>query len=148
SQLNGNIVDYVGASTRDHAPQPVGSPALHYYIPMQQYSHERTEVRTMPRMLNDEAIELVASRFKVLAEPMRLRILNALRAGERTVSELVELTGANQANVSKHLGLLHRHRLVARRKEGLNVYYRISDPTTFDLCDLVCTSLERELEAS
>lgn len=102
----------------------------------------------MPRMLNDEAIELVASRFKVLAEPMRLRILNALRAGERTVSELVELTGANQANVSKHLGVLHQHRLVARRKEGLNVHYRISDPTTFDLCDLVCASLERDLEAS
>src|SRR5690606_31878698 len=75
-----------------------------------------TEVRTMPRMLNDEAIEIVASGCKVMAESMRLRNLNALRGGERTVSELVATTGANQANVSKHLGLLHQHLIVARRK--------------------------------
>ena len=53
-----------------------------------------------------------------------------------------------QANVSKHLNLLFRHRMVSRRKEGLNVYYRIADPTIFELCELVCSSLEAELEAS
>lgn len=101
----------------------------------------------MPRRLNDEALELVASRFKVLAEPMRLRILNALREGERTVTELVEETGAGQANVSKHLGLLYRQGVVARRKEGLTVHYRIADATIFELCELVCASLEQDLEA-
>jgi len=101
----------------------------------------------MPRDFSDEALELLAARFKVLAEPMRLRVLNALRGGEKTVSELVEETGAGQANVSKHLNLLFRHRLVGRRKEGLNVYYRIIDPTIFELCELVCDSLEAELAA-
>lgn len=101
----------------------------------------------MPRTFSDEALELLAARFKVLAEPMRLKLLNALRDGEKTVTELVEQTGAGQANVSKHLGLLYRHRLVARRKEGLKVYYRIADPSIFELCELVCDSLEAELEA-
>jgi ArsR family transcriptional regulator len=101
----------------------------------------------MSRSYSDEALELIAHRFKVLAEPMRLKILNVLRSGEKTVSELVEETGAGQANVSKHLSLLYRHRMVARRKEGLNVYYRIADPAIFQLCDLVCTSLEAEFEA-
>jgi len=100
----------------------------------------------MPRRFSDEAMELIAARFKVLAEPMRLRILNALRDGEKSVTELVEELGTGQANVSKHLGLLHRHRMVARRKEGLNVYYRIADPSILELCELMCSSLESELE--
>lgn len=99
------------------------------------------------RGYSDEALDLIAQRFKVLAEPMRLRILNVLRGGEKTVSELVEETGAGQANVSKHLGLLFRYGMVGRRKEGLNVYYRITDPAIFQLCDLVCSSMEAELEA-
>jgi len=102
----------------------------------------------MPRRFSDEALELVAARFKVLAEPMRLRLLHALRDGEKSVSELVEETGASQANVSKHLNLLFRHRMVGRRKEGLNVFYRITDPTIFELCERVCDRLEAELEAS
>ena len=101
----------------------------------------------MARQFSEEALELVAHRFKVLSEPMRLRILNELRDGERTVSELVEAMEAGQANVSKHLGVLHRQGLVARRKEGLNVHYRVSDPAIFKLCEWVCDSLETDLEA-
>lgn len=101
----------------------------------------------MPRDFSDEALELLAGRFKVLAEPMRLKILNALRDGEKTVSELVEETGTGQANVSKHLNLLFRSRMVSRRKDGLNVYYWISDPVIFPLCELMCDSLEAELDA-
>ncbi|HEX6939019.1 MAG TPA: metalloregulator ArsR/SmtB family transcription factor [Longimicrobiales bacterium] len=100
---------------------------------------------SMPRVFTDEALELIAARFKVLAEPMRLRILNALRGGEKGVMELVNEMGAGQANISKHLGLLHRHRMVSRRKEGLHVYYRIADPSVLELCELVCSSLESEL---
>lgn len=100
----------------------------------------------MKRELTPELVELLAARFKVLSEPMRLRILNALREGEKTVTELVEETGAGQANISKHLGLLYRYRMVDRRKEGLNVYYRIADESIFRLCDLVCDSVEAELE--
>lgn len=99
------------------------------------------------RRYSDEALDLIAQRFKVLSEPTRLRILNALRDGEKTVTELVEETGAGQANISKHLGLLHRYGMVERRKEGLNVYYRIADPVIFRLCDLVCGSLEAQLGA-
>jgi DNA-binding transcriptional ArsR family regulator len=97
--------------------------------------------------LTPEAMERVAERFKTLSEPMRLRLLNALRTGEKTVTELTLATGAGQANVSKHLALLYRHRIVSRRKKGLHVYYRIADPVILRLCDLVCTSLEAELDA-
>ena len=68
--------------------------------------------------------------------------LNALRQGEKTVGELVEGTGGSQANVSKHLALLLRQGLVSRRKEGVFSYYEIRDPSLFELCELVCQSLE------
>lgn len=100
----------------------------------------------MAREYTDETIEMLAARFKALAEPMRLRLLNVLRRGEKMVGELVEATGAGQANVSKHLGLLYRQGVVARRKEGLNVYYRIADEGIFELCELVCDSLEAQLD--
>jgi DNA-binding transcriptional ArsR family regulator len=100
------------------------------------------------KSLPDALLEPVAERFKVLSEPARLRILRELRAGERTVSDLIEATGLNQANLSKHLQLLHTHRFVARRKEGLYVYYRLADDDVFLLCDLVCDRLERDVEAS
>lgn len=100
----------------------------------------------MPRDFSDAALRMIAGRFRVLAEPMRLRILNALRESERTVTEIVEATGAGQANVSKHLGLLRRHRIVERRKDGLHAYYRIADPAIFQLCELVCDALESELD--
>lgn len=90
------------------------------------------------RSLTPETLERIATRFKVLAEPMRLRLLNELRAGERTVTELCECTAGGQANVSKHLGMLRRHGLVARRKDGLHARYRIVDDSTFALCDIVC----------
>jgi DNA-binding transcriptional ArsR family regulator len=93
-----------------------------------------------------ELLEQIAGRFKLLAEPLRLRLLNALRTGERTVSELVDETGAGQANVSRHLALLHRHNVVSRRKDGLRVHYRIEDRAVFDLCELVCGSLEEDLQ--
>jgi ArsR family transcriptional regulator len=88
----------------------------------------------------------ISARFKALAEPMRLRILDALRRRELTVGELVAITGANQANTSKHLALLHREGFVRRRREGLHVFYRVSDPAVFDLCDVVCGSLKRSAD--
>ena len=86
-------------------------------------------------------LELIAERFKVLAEPARLQILNSLRDRERTVSELVDELGLGQANVSKHLQLLHSQGFVGRRKEGLYVYYRLADEDVFELCDLMCERL-------
>lgn len=98
--------------------------------------------------LPDKTLELVAARFRVLAEPARLRILQSLQAGELPVGALVEQLDLQQANVSKHLQLLHRAGLVERRREGLQVIYRIADPSIFQLCDLVCGSLEAQLEGA
>jgi ArsR family transcriptional regulator len=92
--------------------------------------------------LSDEALELIAGRFRMLAEPMRLRILNTLGENEMSVTELVAATGANQANVSKHLSILLHAGIVSRRKEGLTANYRVSDPTIFELCDVVCDRLK------
>lgn len=117
-----------------------------YYPMVMKYNEAHRPGTRMARDYTPQLLELIASRFKILAEPMRLRILSALRGGEKTVTELVDETGAGQANVSKHLGLLHRNRLVERRKDGLNVYYSITDEGIFRLCDLVCGSLEREVE--
>ena len=99
----------------------------------------------MNKPMNDKTLEMVADRFRVLADPLRLALLQALGEAERTVQELTEAIGSSQANTSKHLGILLRAGLVARRKEGLFVYYRAADPDVFRLCDLVCGSLKDRL---
>lgn len=91
--------------------------------------------------LTPEVLDRLAERFKALAEPNRLAILSALRAGELSVSELVEETGLGQANTSKHLDVLHRYGFVERRKEGLNVFYALSDKDVFRICDIMCGRL-------
>ncbi|HUL54307.1 MAG TPA: metalloregulator ArsR/SmtB family transcription factor [Opitutaceae bacterium] len=96
------------------------------------------------RPLSDEALALVSRRFAVLAEPMRLRLLQSLFDGEKNVNTLAGLTGGTQANVSRHLQTLTDAHLLKRRKEGLQVFYAIADPTIFRLCELVCGSLEKE----
>lgn len=96
--------------------------------------------------LNPELMGLVAERFKALGEPARLQILQALRSGERTVSELVESTDLGQANVSKHLQLLHSLGFVERRKDGLYVHYRLAGEDIFRMCDLMCGRIEEEAE--
>ncbi len=95
--------------------------------------------------LSDANAEFIAERFKALCDPMRLRLLQALRSGERSVGELVERTGGGQANVSKHLQMLFQRGYVDRRKEGTTSWYRISDPAVFKICELVCGGLEEEL---
>jgi DNA-binding transcriptional ArsR family regulator len=99
------------------------------------------------RALSPELLQLVARRFAVLAEPMRLRLLQSLIDGEKNVHTLVALTGGTQANVSRHLQTLTDAHLLQRRKEGLQVFYAIADPSIFKLCELVCGSLEKELAA-
>ena len=95
--------------------------------------------------MTPELLGLIAERFRALAEPARLQILNALRGGEKTVTQLVEETGLGQANVSKHLQVLHSMGYIARRKEGLFVYCSLIDKDVFRLCDLMCGRLEMEV---
>ena len=91
-----------------------------------------------------EVLELIAARFKALAEPARLQILQCLRGGEHTVTELVDETGFGQANVSKHLQQLHALGFVRRRKEGLFAYYRLADKSAFRIYDIMCGRLRRD----
>lgn len=97
------------------------------------------------RQISDESVQLIARRFAVLSEPMRLRLLHGLMDGEQPVNALVELTEGTQANISRHLQTLAEAGLVSRRKEGLQVFYAIADDSIFKLCDLVCGSLEKHL---
>ena len=97
--------------------------------------------------LTSEQIALVAERFRVLGEPVRLELMNALRTGERTVGELVEETGLGTANVSKHLQLLHGSGFVTRRKEGLYVHYGLASEDVFRLCDIMCGRIAAETQA-
>ncbi len=95
--------------------------------------------------LSPEAIELIAGRFRILGEPLRIRILQALQGGEKNVSELVEAVGSTQPNVSKHLRILQEAGIVGRRQEGNLVYCYIADESVFDLCDAVCESVGERL---
>jgi DNA-binding transcriptional ArsR family regulator len=90
--------------------------------------------------MSDKMMELVARRFRTLGEPLRLRLLQELESGEKTVGELVEGLDGNQPNVSKHLQILHEAGLVGRRRVGTSIVYSISDPMVFRLCELVCRS--------
>ena len=96
--------------------------------------------------LPDDLVELIADRFRALAEPMRIKLLDRLREGEATVLDLTEFVGTTQQNVSKHLVLLQRAGLVARRKQGNFAYYAIADDSVFKLCEAVCGSLQDRFE--
>jgi len=100
----------------------------------------------VPRPLPEPLIEFVAQRFRVLGEPMRIKLLDRLREGDATVGELQEALGASQQNVSKHLGILHAAGMVARTKDGNHSRYSISDPSVFELCDQVCGGVRRQLQ--
>lgn len=94
--------------------------------------------------LSDRQFEAIGRLFAVLAEPMRLKILRRLQPGPQAVGDLVDLLETTQANVSKHLRVLHDARLVERTRDGNFVRYAIADPIVFDLCHLVCDKLARD----
>ena len=97
--------------------------------------------------LPNDLVELIARRFRALSEPMRVKLLDRLRDGEATVIELTELIGTSEQNISKHLGVLRREGIVARRKQGNFSYYSIADQGVFALCENVCGSLQAQFEA-
>lgn len=101
---------------------------------------------TEPRPLTEGVAELIARRFGALAEPMRLRILDALRLREEaSVGTLAKALDARHGTVSKHLNLLYAQKILGRRKDGTSVLYRITDPVVFRLCEEVCGALGDEL---
>jgi DNA-binding transcriptional ArsR family regulator len=95
--------------------------------------------------LSDAFVELIAQRFRVLAEPMRIRLLDRLREGEATVGELVEASQSSQQNVSKHLRVLLDHGFVSRRQDANFARYAIADESVFALCEQVCGGIRSQL---
>ena len=104
------------------------------------------EISGVPHPLPPALVELIAKRFRVLGEPLRITLLDRLRDGDATVGELQEATGASQQNVSKHLGVLLDAGVVRRTKRGTSSIYSIADAGVFDLCEQVCGGLRRQVE--
>jgi DNA-binding transcriptional ArsR family regulator len=99
----------------------------------------------VPHPLPEPLVDLLAQRFRVLGEPMRIKLLDHLRDGGASVGELQAALGASQQNLSKHLATLHAAGMVNRTKQGNRTLYAISDPSVFELCDQVCGSLRRQV---
>ncbi|NJL35798.1 MAG: helix-turn-helix transcriptional regulator [Leptolyngbyaceae cyanobacterium RM2_2_4] len=93
-----------------------------------------------------EIVQQVAEYFGVLSEPMRLKLLNSLRDGEKCVQDLVEATATSQANVSKHLKVMLQAGILSRRSVGTSAYYSVEDDLIFELCNLVCDRLATRIE--
>jgi DNA-binding transcriptional ArsR family regulator len=100
---------------------------------------------SLPSPLPDPLIELIAQRFRLLGEPTRIKLLDAMRDGPVTAGQLQAVVGASQQNVSKHLAMLVDSGTVRRVKEGNRAYFSITDESLFDLCEQVCGSLRRQL---
>ena len=94
----------------------------------------------------DQVFESVASYFGLLSEPTRLKILHAICNEERAVNEIVDAVDATQTNVSRHLNQLYRAGVVARRKEGNAVYYRVADPNFVEICRTVCVQIASRID--
>ena len=103
------------------------------------------QTQPVPHPLPDGLADLIAERFRCLGEPLRIKLLDHLRDGEATVGELQEATGGSQQNVSKHLAVLLNAGMVSRTKQGNRSFYAITDETVFELCELVCGGLRRQL---
>ncbi|QQR90676.1 MAG: helix-turn-helix transcriptional regulator [Myxococcales bacterium] len=99
----------------------------------------------MKKRMNSGTFAAVAQRFRILGVPLRLQILQQLSDGEQSVSELVQATGSSQPNVSKHLATLLSHGFVKRAQRGNTAFYTVTDKTIFELCDLVCGTIENSL---
>jgi DNA-binding transcriptional ArsR family regulator len=94
----------------------------------------------------DHAFDAVAAYFSVLSEPTRLRIMHAICEQEKTVSQIVGELGATQTNISRHLNLMHRSGVLARRKDGNQVYYRAADAAMVEICRSVCNRIASQLD--
>jgi DNA-binding transcriptional ArsR family regulator len=105
----------------------------------------KTKAKTAPPAVSDEALAMIASWFRVLSEPSRLKILRALEEGDKNITELVTATGLTQANVSRHVQSLVDAGIVGRRKIGLVTICYIADPSIHQLCNTVCANLQERL---
>jgi DNA-binding transcriptional ArsR family regulator len=96
--------------------------------------------------LSNDVLKMVAEQFRVLAEPVRLQILQCVGNEEKAVGEIVEQIKASQPNVSKHLKLMQEAGILIRRQEKNSAFYRVADPSIFEMCDMVCGALKKRTE--
>ena len=100
----------------------------------------------LPSPIPLDLAEMIAARLRVIGDANRIRLLDLLRDGELSVSQLTDRLGSSQQNVSKHLGILHGAGIVARRKEGTAVLYSVADEGVYELCEQVCGGLRNQLD--
>jgi len=122
------------------------SPAPSRLAAVTPLSPSRRQAMAVVETVPPEVIQQVAEYFGVLSEPMRLRLLNLLRDGEKCVQELVDATQTSQANVSKHLKVMLQAGILSRRTEGTSAYYSVADELIFDLCSMVCDRIACRIE--
>jgi DNA-binding transcriptional ArsR family regulator len=122
---------------------------MHIYVYIVKTVNIKAKVNKATKDLSPREMEKVFTRvaeyFSVLSEPSRLRIMYAVCSGEKSVSEVVELCGSSQANVSRHLAALHKSGILMRRKEGIAVFYSIADNATVEMCQTVCAKIAESL---
>lgn len=97
---------------------------------------------------SDEVFELAAEVFRVMSAPMRLKIISALCNGEKNVSELLEEIQTTQPNMSQHLNTLYQAGVLGKRREGVQIFYRIINEQVVTLCRAVCTQVAIEADLS
>lgn len=100
---------------------------------------------TLPSPITPELAEMIATRLRVIADPNRIRILDLLRDGEQSVTQITERLGTSQQNTSKHLGLLLQAGILTRRKDGTTSLYSVADPGVYALCEQVCGGMQLQL---
>jgi len=131
---------------------------MHQYVIMHIYSNLVSKNRHMSNLIPPKTKDLspaqmeqvfskVSQFFSLFAEPSRLKILFILCGGERSVNTVMEQAGSSQANVSRHLTALHRAGILARRKEGVTVYYAIEDEATLEICQSVCARVVEQIKS-
>lgn len=92
-------------------------------------------------------LERIADRFRLLGDPSRLKMVRAMHVdGELTVGDLVERVDLSYSSVSKQLSMLKARGMIARRRDGANVYYRIDDPSLAELCEVACRGVQSDWE--
>jgi DNA-binding transcriptional ArsR family regulator len=122
---------------------------MHVYAYIVNTMNIKAKVNKATKDLSPKDMEKVFTRvaeyFNVLSEPSRLRVMYAVCSGEKSVSEVVELCGSSQANVSRHLAALHKAGILLRHKEGTVVFYSIADSATVEMCQAVCAKIAESL---
>jgi DNA-binding transcriptional ArsR family regulator len=109
-------------------------------------SAHATRCRSLRRPLPDEAIELIAARLRVIAEPMRIRLMGLLDQGDAGVQELAARLGTTHQNVSRHLGVLYQAGMVSRRRDGTAVRYSLVDWTGWWLVEQIGAGVLSQLD--